>query len=235
MNEIGAFLQCYKNPLATYKCLESFRKYYPNSTIVLLSDNGYNYTEMASLFNCIYIHSTENIPFINNNVDNGLSWGHKLIHRLMNAFNLIKEEYIMWLEDDVSVNGLIEAQLKYDLNGYCPNSFSYYSLERLKHKYDIDLNKKYYWSGHGGSIYNKNAFIKYMSNNNIIDDILSNWSFYNFASNICQDQFISIIFHLNSGTIGSYDGHNDFNGIIQHQHKKYYNYDLPDELKYLIK
>jgi len=63
MQSLGAFLQCYKEPLATYKCLESFRSFYPDSSIVLLSDNGYDYSEMAKHFHCIYIHSNENIVF----------------------------------------------------------------------------------------------------------------------------------------------------------------------------
>ena len=65
---IGAYLQCYKNPYATYKCLESFRKFYPTSTVVLLSDNGYDYSKMAEYFNCIYIHSDENLVLIYDNL-----------------------------------------------------------------------------------------------------------------------------------------------------------------------
>jgi len=41
MHSLGAFLQCYKCPMATYKCIESFRKNYSENTLVLLSDNGY--------------------------------------------------------------------------------------------------------------------------------------------------------------------------------------------------
>jgi hypothetical protein len=63
-SKIGAFLQCYKNPLATYHSFFSFKKYYPQGTIVLLSDNGYDYTEMVKHFTCIYIHETENIPLV---------------------------------------------------------------------------------------------------------------------------------------------------------------------------
>ena len=60
---IGAYLQCYKNPYATFKCLESFRTHYPHGTIVLLSDNGYDYTNMARHFDCIYIHA-ESLPLL---------------------------------------------------------------------------------------------------------------------------------------------------------------------------
>jgi len=68
--EIGAYLQCYKNPYATYKCLESFRKIYPHSTVVLLSDNGYHYMEMAKHFKCIYIHKYDKATFIHKNFEN---------------------------------------------------------------------------------------------------------------------------------------------------------------------
>jgi hypothetical protein len=57
---VGAFFQCYKQPVATFHALSNFRKSYPTSTIVLLSDNGYNYTKMAEHFNAIYIHANEN-------------------------------------------------------------------------------------------------------------------------------------------------------------------------------
>jgi len=47
--DLAAIFQCYKNPLATYECLESFRRFYPDSQVVLYSDNGYDYIEMASI------------------------------------------------------------------------------------------------------------------------------------------------------------------------------------------
>ena len=90
----GAYLQCHKQPLATYKALESFRKFYPTSTIVLLSDNGYDYTEIAKLFNCIYIFENENIWLTHKNMDDGshIINSNKLIERIIKVFSLIKEE-----------------------------------------------------------------------------------------------------------------------------------------------
>jgi len=239
-NRIGAFLQCYKNPYATYKCLESFRQFYPDSTIVILSDNGYNYSEMAKFFNCIYIHDDENILLIHNNIDNGshINNSNKLIERIKNAFQQIKEEYVIWLEDDVSINGMINDDFRYDLNGFSPNRIN---IDELKKKYAfLSDNKIYRYSGHGGSVFHKNNFLKYIENREIIDDILINWKRYNFASNICQDLFFSIIITLNHGTIGPYEGHYDFSRyknnhiIVQHQYKVWYNYKMPIELEYLI-
>lgn len=52
--EFGIYFQCYKQPYAIYKALESIRMFYKDCTIILLSDNGYDYSEIAKYFNCTY-------------------------------------------------------------------------------------------------------------------------------------------------------------------------------------
>jgi hypothetical protein len=237
----GAYLQCYKNPLATYKCLESFRYFYPNSTIVLLSDNGYDYTEMANHFHCTYIHENENIWLTHKNMDDGshIINSKKLINRIQKAFSLISEEYVMWLEDDVSINSKITDTFRYDLNGFSPNQFQ---IEELKKKYIfLDSNKIYKFNGHGGSVFHKENFLHYLKNEEVINDILLNWKKYKFPSDLGQDYFFSAIITLNRGTIGTYEGHYDwFNEknihiCVQHQYKIWYNKEMPSELRYLYK
>lgn len=241
--EFGAYFQCYKQPMATYKCLESFRKHYPNNTIVLLSDNGYNYSKMAEYFNCIYIHSYENIPLCNKDLSNDtyIKNVNKIIERFKTAFNLIKENYVMWLEDDVYINSKVTDILRYDINGWCPNSYNENMINGLNQTYTF-INKEnvYRWGGHGGSIFNKSNILLYFENKTIINDVLMNWKKYNLTEDICHDYFISLLVNLNKGSIGMYDGHNDgFNGIdpfikVQHQYKDWYNKSLPVELLYLL-
>ena len=234
----GAYLQCYKNPYATYKCLESFRHFYPDTTIVLLSDNGYNYSEMAKHFNCIYIHEYENATFIHEICeDKHIINFNKLIERIIKVFQLIKEEYIMWLEDDVSINHMIQDTFKYDLNGFSPNKFLDFQIEELQTNYTLN-DTIYKRTGHGGSVFHKN-FLNYLQNNDIINDVLTNWTKYKLSSNICQDELFSLIIILNKGTIGSYAGHYDCsfknnNIIIQHQYKVYYKQPMPEKIKHLV-
>jgi hypothetical protein len=234
---LGAYLQCYKNPYATYKCLESFRTYYPDATIVLLSDNGYDYTEMAKQFDCIYIHSHEQLLFMLRLEDDYITESCKLLDRIEKAFPLVKEDFIMWLEDDVSVNGVIQDSFRYDLNGCCPNVFNaFWKIDKEKYP----LNGEYRWSGHGGSVIHKDNFLKYLKNKVIIQDILANWKNYNLTANLCHDFFWSLIITLNGGTIGPYQGHADCNYkndsiTVQHQYKIWYNVPMPEELKYLCK
>lgn len=241
--EFGVFLQCYKQPFATYNALRSVRNHYPTCTIVIVSDNGYDYTEMAKHFNCVYIHSTVglNCQFSNEDIKNGIQsidYYKDHIKRTADGFQLITEPYVMILEDDVSINHKITDTFKYDLNGFCPNQIN---IEGLKHKYPI-LNKAntYRFSGHGGSIYNKQSFLAAIQNKEIIHDLLTNWSTYNFCSNICQDLLWSILIILNGGTVGPYHGHYDCSYlneqiVVQHQYKVYYNVNMPQQLKYLVK
>lgn len=240
----GAYLQCHKQPYATYKCLESFRNFYPDNIIVLLSDNGYDYTEMAKYFNCIYIHENENVWLTHKNMDDGshIINSKKLIKRIQYAFSLITEDYIMWLEDDVSINNNIIDTFKYDLNGWSPNHFLDFQIAELQKTYKfLDNEKIYRFNGHGGSVFNKKNFLDYLKNETIIDDILVNWKQYKFPTDLGQDYFFSLIITLNKGTIGEYIGHYDFyngkndNIIVQHQYKVWYNIPLPDELIHLCR
>ena len=231
----GAYFQCYRSPMATYKCLESFRRHYPTATIVLLSDNGYNYAKMAEHFGCIYIHSNENYRMCDiesRNVE-------PLLKRIQNAFKLIPEDYVMWLEDDVSINQAIADVFRYDINGYCPNTYSRYMVEGLQQTYPLD-RETYRWSGHGGSVFHKDNLIAYLENKTMLDDIVLNWDRYHLTSNICQDFVISLLVNLQNGTVGPYEGHYDgYHGLnpsikIQHQYKSWYNTPLPSELVHLI-
>lgn len=247
--KIGAFYQCYKNPYATYKCLESFRTYYPVETIVLISDNGYDYTEMAEYFKCTYIHYNDKASFIHSNFENDshIINFNNLFQRIIKAFKLITEEYVIWLEDDVSINNKIQNHFQYDLNGHCPNPIHNWILKNLKETYqELDIKKTYYFTGHGGSIYNRTSLLKCFQNSEILNDVVKNWQKYNSndtetPSNICQDFLFSILFVLNGNSIGSYNGHYDFPHYlhpqitVQHQFKQYYRVEMPEEIKHLVK
>jgi len=238
----GVYLQCYKNPLATFKCLESLRRYYPNCTVILLSDNGYDYSEMAKLFNCIYIHDNEQLLLTYKDLDSGnhIINSKLLIKRIYDAFLLCKEDYVMWLEDDVSINKPIVDTFKYSINGFCPNRINEKSNIELKRFYPfIEENKIYKITGHGGSVFHKQTLLQAFEKDEIITDVLINWKNYKFPSDLGQDFFFSVLVILNGGTIGPYEGHYDCNTLnpsiaVQHQYKRWYGI-FPDELKQFVK
>jgi hypothetical protein len=239
---IGAYLQCYKNPYATYKCLESFRKFYPTSTVVLLSDNGYDYSKMAEYFNCIYIHSVENLVLIYDNLgtEGALANSTKLVKRFCGALLLCEEDYVMWLEDDVSINNKITDNFQYDINGFCPNTIV---TDVLCKNYPIlESGKKYHFTGHGGSVFHKKNTLNALVKEEVLTDVVNNWQKYELPTTLCQDYLFSILVTLNGGTIGPYNSHSECQhdiiqtGIdIQHQYKRWYGFPMPEHLKYLVK
>lgn len=247
----GAYFQCYKNPYATYRVLESFRRHYPSSTVVLCSDNGYDYTKMAEHFNCIYHHRTKNMWLIYGKceeIDKGkdgehIPWAKELLSHMKSMFSLIKEDYMLWLEDDIAINHPISDPCINDINGFNPNTYWENMKVQLSKKYThIHPLKDYTWSGGGGSIFNKKAILHYLDNEPIINDILMNWRNYDLTSNIVCDFLLSIIVHCNCGTVGSLHavGDGPCNEIItslaiQHQYKRYYGVPMPSELSHLVK
>jgi len=250
---IGAYFQCFKNPLATYKALESFRRHYPDAPILLLSDNGYNYTKMAEHFNCKYIHSSVSSPYIINYENDDEKYresAHKLVQRFVSAFEdecFIRCKYIMLLEDDVKVHMKIDESFleqDADLFGNNPNMFDKNLIREIKQmdkSYDyLNENGDYRWSGHGGSLYKRETFIKYFRNEKIVKDIVDACVKFRgtyFSTNICQDMMFSLILIAAGGTIKRLFGHYDHsisNCIVQHQLKYYYNQPMPKELQHLV-
>ncbi len=238
--EFGAYFQCYRSPMATYKCLESFRRHYPTSTVVLLSDNGYNYAKMAEHFDCVYIHCDESCHLRTHLQGDYRQKVYALFERFKHAFDLIPEEYIMWLEDDVFLTDKITDTFRYDINGFCPNYYSPDTVRALQQRYPLK-NDMYRCSGHGGSVLHKKKILECMNNHPVLDDVLLHWSQYHLSTDICQDYLLSLLVHVNQGTIGPYKGHVDcyrdldLSNQVHHQYKVWYNVPLPPELDGLVR
>jgi hypothetical protein len=159
--------------------------------------------------------------------------------RIYEAFLLCKEEYIIWLEDDVVVNKKITGRFHFDLNGYCPNYLCDFHKEELTKIFPfIDTNHSYCFAGSGGSVFNKNKILSYLQNVDLMTTLFRNANQCRLAW--AQDFMLSVFIYLHHGTVGPYDGHQDwFNFIhpdiaVQHQYKTYYNVPMPDHLKYLV-
>jgi hypothetical protein len=240
MQKLGAFFQCYKNPFATYKCLESFRALYPNAPVLLLSDNGYDYTEMAKQFRCEYIHATESLPVWIEYTDpvSYTETPKRLLKRMLDAFERIDSEYILLLEDDVIVHS--EIFIPHNdaaLFGRLVNQFSPQILAQLP----LQPSSPYY-TGHGGSVYRRAPFLDYLRNEEGIDYVVglfSNFRETHLPKNINLDQLMSLVVFYNGGRLYTLPGHIDddeWNSDcrIQHQYKKNYKTPMPKELEHLV-
>jgi hypothetical protein len=235
---IGAYFQCYKEPLATFHALNNFRKAYPNSSIVLLSDNGYNYSAMAKMFNAQYIHSSDSMPPSTKNIINY----KKYKKRFLEALELIQEDNFMILEDDVYVKSPYTEEFKGTINGNIINKIeNCINIDFFYNLYGIDLRNKYY-TGHGGSVYNKKNIISILLNsNNYFDDLIDNWtSIFIGGPWLCHDIFFSLLVVLNNFTISELNEHKDGTNYIHdnraktvHQYKNLYGVS-PESISHLF-
>lgn len=224
---VGAFFQCHKQPVATFHALQSFRSAYPTSTIVLLSDNGYNYKAMADHFNATYIHSNETL---------GVSVGvgkpepdilryRVFLERMIHAVSFIKEDYFMLLEDDVLVNRPYTEPFLGTVNGNCINKISSNLFRKIAY-YKGDCSERYY-SGHGGSVFNKKQFVEILEKPEI-QWLIEHWGELldsSWANILDSDIFFSIATWTLGGTVHHLEQHKDgrWDAPVCHQFKFLYN------------
>jgi len=238
MSDLDAIFFCYKQPFATYKTLQSFKQYYPDGVVYLISDNGYDYSKMAEYFGCKYLHFNENIyPGYAKDYKN-LSEKER-IENLINFTNIIvkgflelNKKFVILLEDDVRILGNINTNnLKGSLNGPLINKIPGYVFDKFN---NVTNSKPEYYNGGGGAIYNRKDFLECINNKIILNKLIEQYLSYNLNSNIlCGDQFYSILMILNNKKIELNPYHietssfniNNSNIKVQHQFKYYYNYD----------
>jgi hypothetical protein len=106
----------------------------------------------------------------------------------------------------------------------------------------LNPDKAYVWSGHGGSIFNRERMLQNLQRMSVVDDILDTWQqTYSVALpiNIGTDCFLSLLTILCNGTVGTYKGYGDCAFLntsldVQHQYKVHYGCHMPEVLAHLV-
>ena len=228
--EVGAFFQCHKQPVATFYALTHFRAAYPNTTIILLSDNGYDYSAMANKFNAIYIHSIISAPVTCRNAKNHDAY-KIFLYRLRDALQHMKESHFMLLEDDVYVRAPYTEPFLGTISGNCINSIKEETFKAISY-YTGDCSTRFY-TGHGGAIYNTQQFLDILGHAAEIDWLIDNWSTLHRGLVLDCDVFCCILCYTLGGSIHPMQQHKDGVKYMQiahvtHQCKQFYNA-IPDE------
>jgi hypothetical protein len=237
MTDLGAYFQCHKNPYATYESLRRFREFYTSGPIILLSDNGYDYTEMAKHFNCTYLHETTSCR-----LSLPLRDGYQpTVERLRKAFSTISTEYFMLLEDDVHVFAKYTQDFNGDINGNCINTLRSSVLNNIP--FSVVKNEDKHYTGHGGSVYRTSTMVRLLGNKGQIDWLLDNWEEIGLGPMVDVDIFLSLLVVVNGGRIHHLSEHKDLltnrvthtDGLSAlHQVKHFYGKELPENLKQLV-
>jgi hypothetical protein len=231
---IAAYYQAYKKPQCVSFVLKNFRKHYPNSTVILISDGGDNFQTLADSYNCVYFYENNLSP--DNLISMGLSGNYfkhysiliSFVNRIKKALSLIDEKYFMILEDDVYVLKQTNIlKLTHDMNGSNPQ-------ESLPSSVCNFLNKQFPipYSGCGGCILNTQFFKTILTDENITNGIIEYCNTTN--ERWASDSILSYLCIRHGGTIGDWDGFGEYwepnikeelnNNTIEvlHQYKVFY-------------
>lgn len=165
-SEFGVFYQVYNNKRATEFVLSNFREHFLDNPVVLISDGGDDFSDIAEKYNCSF-HMRENI-FGNatNNYDRHC-YDSKRTIEWWNRQKLVSEEtgmdYVMIMEDDVFVRSSFKINSPFHLRGVRTGG-------RLRDSMISEIKELGYEANQygmcGGSIYNAKTLLS------IFDDVV---------------------------------------------------------------
>lgn len=161
----AVYFQTYNNRLATEEALRSFRTFYPDVSVRLLSDHGEDFSDLAKKFKCDYTNSPENLGYWP--VKNMRKW----FARLADTCNMYADkEWILILEDDVRTRDKISKHPNAHLAGQGGGT----SVKKKRKQLSLaaqEFIKKIYpeakfdgISGCGASIFHRQSFLDCLNN-----------------------------------------------------------------------
>lgn len=160
---IDAYIQAHKISNRLEECLAAFRMFYPDSSILLVSDNGDDLSGIATKFRCEYIYSTTRTGMEPQGFtkEQNLEW----FGRLTKAAKLGNNPYLIYLEDDVLVRGHVNIDRNTHISGVEINPIDHRIIRHMEQKHNVTFNTNLYGAS-GGAIYKKETMLE------IHDDII---------------------------------------------------------------
>jgi hypothetical protein len=155
---VGFYYNCYKNRHATENILKQLRIVYPEEPVYLLSDNGDDFSDIASAYNCQYKHSP--VQILGGRIVNGVkhmcftdeTCAKTYISEITAAIEYCKTDYIVLMEDDVFIHNKIKQFPQHAGGDTNINRFSImvHDFEPIRKNYpEMRFD---YWNLGGGSI-----------------------------------------------------------------------------------
>jgi len=237
--DIGAIYPCFEQPKAVIRCLQAFRRVYPDSDAVLVCDGGLDFSHVARHFAVQYQHE----PHLGNGNDGApLEIGRvrAFLARFFKVLRMVRHRWVLYLEDDVRVERPVElGQLRHSING-CRTDMGLplpVSLALRKHNRGVNLPVQP-MSGYGGTIFDREFFLALglagalEAAEELLPILIPYYPLF------AQDYFLTAITLRQGGTIGPWAGHSSidwpwypfhrqFGSIeILHKYKAWYHRDL---------
>lgn len=174
--KFGCFHMVHSNRAATRHAVERFRFYHPSEPYIIVCDGGEDFSDLASEFNCGYIHSYIWIGHFNESCqskrrghskitgfakDEVLHW----LHLFRDAARIAKSSectHLLMMEDDILINGTIVIDKSWQIAGHGKEaSYSGNVVNRELSEYLIRHHQTWidWYGAAGGTIFNIDTFL----------------------------------------------------------------------------
>ena len=230
---ISAYIQCHSNKTALYHTLASFRTFYPNEPITLVSDCGDDFSQFAKRFDLYYYRSEKNCdPREGLGKDGALEY----LKRIYRHCLTVASDYVVILEEDVITHRRIKRFPLTDCGGPRFNN-----LADPLNRYLQEINNttdNYGYAMCGGSIFDREVYIKCYEKQNLDLDFLRS-----LDKRIVQysDVVLTVIFLVNGYSYGIWEEVSETNHAVEslrivrdaafdHNNKKWYGVEFDEAL-----
>ena len=156
---LGGYFQCYKTPTSFLRAIQSFQKFYPDSTIVVNADGGHDYSYFCEKNGIHYTYYPKEVvhkaldPNGSVFVFSTMKPVYDFIHRMWTSFPKYKESHLILLEDDVRVIKHNYNPFVYTINGI--NTRTLICDELITILENKGYNGKFHYGGCGGCVFDK--------------------------------------------------------------------------------
>ena len=154
--KFAAYLQCYDQRKATFETLKSFRNYFKDVPVRLLSDKGQDFSDIARHFSCDYEYSQENLAYWP--CKDMVAWFRRLYDTCLMYPDA---DWILILEDDVRVRDRISKYPNAHIAGHGGEYEGIFSRKAKKYIWNLHPRLEIRgYSGAGGTIFYRESFIE---------------------------------------------------------------------------
>lgn len=239
---LSFYLWAYDNDENVNHILKEMRKHYPDSDLVVSSDNGFDFSEICTEHNaCHYIHGKESHGYPTNDGRHGWSaaaasiWFSRVYEACMN----ITTDYVMLMEEDI----LVKERFKFPAKDIVmiPNIKNPISPSGMNWVKERGGSTSYpYYSAGGGTIINRKKFIQAYDNH--MADLLANYDdLYekSFSEGVIgwgwNDSLMCVLMYADNATMSTElpileTGNENDPAPIIHKFKKFYKNQITKEL-----
>lgn len=223
---VGAYYQLSKRSQATYLALKQFRHRHPTEPVLIFEDGGDDFSDLSVLFNCYRNRDANNCKTWRNRDDNTDQF--IFAQRVYNACiaELSSVDWIVILEPDVETFNNIKSIPKYSLSGPRGPSWTTELQEYIKTRLN-KTNINIYYTGCGGSVFNREDFIKAWETLTDDDKLIGHSLDYRVGK--AEDATLSYILQIAGFETGVFDEFTGYknedksNFAFVHGDKRYYN------------